>query len=374
MNKLFARLVGMFALLVSFNAFAVQTTCWVGARGGEPKTVVFTASWDSYDVYWGYMTIDREVTSPIPMHPSPQNGDIYSPDSVDTVVPDPFPGIWEWEGEAWIYDWYYLEPVYFDECDNSTVFQEPEVDVTISPGSINDGDTGTLTVSTDVGDDIEGLQCTISGPAINASINPNSSQQYAVKYSWRGTYTVSCSNIFGSDSDQASLTVTCTEPTTYTALTTSNSCADRMQNSSVQHEIDGCSYSPDSLLMYYVVTGQTNFNLYVENVAFGSDLGTVNSTVAAAQTLPCNVHDICYQTCGSNKASCDVGMESGITAQCDIAYPAVCPHGNSTLCAQYSAERYYCQGIGGVYTAAVGGSFGDGIFEGRQLEYCKCCN
>lgn len=140
-----------------------------------------------------------------------------------------------------------------------------------------------------------------------------------------------------------------------------------------QHEIDGCSNSPDNLESWDNLPFTTDYDLYVTNPIWGTVLGTVSNAAAAAQTLPCNVHDICYQTCKSNKANCDDVLGQDITASCDTGYPFPCPHATADECNEYDAEYQACLGIGPIYSDGVD-MLGGGAYQGRQSQYCGCCS
>ena len=140
-----------------------------------------------------------------------------------------------------------------------------------------------------------------------------------------------------------------------------------------RHEIDGCSNSPDNLESWDNNPFATNYDLYVTNPIWGTVLGAISNAVSAIQTLPCNVHDICYQTCGSNQAGCDNALGAGITASCDIGYPFPCPHATAAQCTEYDAEYQSCRGIGPIYRDGVQ-QFGGGAYQDRQSQYCGCCS
>ena len=43
--------------------------------------------------------------------------------------------------------------------------------------------------------------------------------------------------------------------------------------------------------------------------------------LAPTDNLPCNHHDVCYQTCGATKVNCDDAMLKDMQAVCGSAYP-----------------------------------------------------
>ena len=78
-------------------------------------------------------------------------------------------------------------------------------------------------------------------------------------------------------------------------------------------------------------------------------------------TLPCDVHDKCYQTCGSDRNACDQQLFSHARAVCDNSLTP----GNEyvyqwCIDAVEQAERLLPLGS-------------KGAFDQRQREYCACC-
>jgi hypothetical protein len=71
---------------------------------------------------------------------------------------------------------------------------------------------------------------------------------------------------------------------------------------------------------------------------------------------PCNAHDICYGTCGSNKDSCDHAF---LDAMLEICSGSSCAYS----CSQY-ANTYY----GAVH------NYGETAYESAQLAACACCD
>jgi RHS repeat-associated protein len=73
----------------------------------------------------------------------------------------------------------------------------------------------------------------------------------------------------------------------------------------------------------------------------------------------CDQHDICYQTCGSDKKKCDRDFYRCMNAACDAAYPAD------------TARRALCKSQASIYYAAVDKE-GDSPFKKDQDKACKC--
>jgi hypothetical protein len=164
-------------------------------------------------------------------------------------------------------------------------------------------------------------------------------------------------------------------------------CPGRTQDPARLHLVDGCSapvpnaQDPMQNLPYpYGMLNQAP-------TAFGLDLGggggTTIPNAGAAGSLPCNFHDICYQTCypgdgaafGSPaRAACDNGMFARMDAVCAAAYPSSCPASLGILeCVSYQAQRLDCFTYSGLFWDGLrvgGGS----AFEERQTQFCKCCS
>jgi hypothetical protein len=140
------------------------------------------------------------------------------------------------------------------------------------------------------------------------------------------------------------------------------------------HEVDGCSNSPDNLESWDNLPGTIDYDLYVTNPIWGTVLGEITEEQARAQTLPCNVHDICYQTCKSDKSACDNALSNAITDSCSISYPFECPQQvrQQNRCGEYEEELESCQGIGPIYLKGVK-DLGGLAYRGRQKQYCDCC-
>ncbi len=73
----------------------------------------------------------------------------------------------------------------------------------------------------------------------------------------------------------------------------------------------------------------------------------------------CDAHDTCYQTCGSNKGSCDNAFLNNLTAVCTGVPPGECRDD----CIDWAAWYVYF-----VET------FGDGAYEADQVAACACCD
>lgn len=74
----------------------------------------------------------------------------------------------------------------------------------------------------------------------------------------------------------------------------------------------------------------------------------------------CDQHDVCYGTCGSNKADCDVNLSLDAMKACDAAY------GDSPI------RQAACYTVALAYGEAVH-KLGDGPYNEAQEEDCDCC-
>lgn len=160
--------------------------------------------------------------------------------------------------------------------------------------------------------------------------------------------------------------------------TTINKCPNRTQvaDSTRQHEIDGCSGGLTSNIQDPVLGFYGSTWLGQAPTTFGQPQGTAPFRIpnaGAALGLPCNQHDICYQTCRSDRKTCDDAMETRMNAVCDVAFPSSCPSSLSVLqCIGYFAQRSDCYTFSDLYWSGLrvgGGS----AYEERQTQYCQCC-
>lgn len=115
-----------------------------------------------------------------------------------------------------------------------------------------------------------------------------------------------------------------------------------------QFEYDGCSVPPALA---------TFFGIDKDNPAGGADTH-FGSRTGASQGLPCDLHDECYQTCGSDRSACDWAMLINMLAVCarSTATPAI-----RKKCRDW-AYRYYA-GL------RVGGA---SAHRQRQSQVCHC--
>lgn len=149
------------------------------------------------------------------------------------------------------------------------------------------------------------------------------------------------------------------------------------KQSAKAHEVDGCSSSPDDPVESVFNVGR-RYNIPGTSTRIGSELGVINDVGAyraengdADLDLPCNKHDLCYQTCGASKADCDQAFENDILAVCERAYGDSCPWTEATDCDAWDEERQDCRFSASAYRKGVEWQEGLlGSFAKRQAEYC----
>jgi hypothetical protein len=146
-------------------------------------------------------------------------------------------------------------------------------------------------------------------------------------------------------------------------------CGGRAQNRSLRHEIDGCSNSPDDPMRV------THIVLLSQNpTAFGrAEPGGAPSGGPPGFDLPCNWHDICYQTCGNARSQCDRDLQARAHAICEAAYPLPPPYGIlDPRRLIYSNQRGDCHGLADTYYGVLSVA-GGSAYRDRQSGYCNCC-
>ena len=166
-------------------------------------------------------------------------------------------------------------------------------------------------------------------------------------------------------------------------------CPNRMPNH-INNDIDGCSVLgaqvgipalnvQDPTFFLVCATSPLPFPLCgpkfnQANTAFGSNVGSVPE--GTSQTLPCNRHDVCYQTCAKSdtQSSCDGAFQTDMDGVCLAAYPATCPYSGlaAVACPAFFVERAACYSSSSLYATGVGG-FGGSAYQNRQTGYCQCC-
>ncbi|MEP7325849.1 MAG: hypothetical protein ABI836_07875 [Gemmatimonadota bacterium] len=134
------------------------------------------------------------------------------------------------------------------------------------------------------------------------------------------------------------------------------------------HEIDGCSAPTGETYRNNPMQGST---LNRAPTAFGAGTQPPGEYLVHGQTsvsgLPCNKHDICYQTVGSSRATCDSDFYAALRAVCGKAYPPETA-GYLLLHPVYKNEQSKCYTKAANYYNAVH-AFGQSKFSKRQSQY-----
>ena len=122
------------------------------------------------------------------------------------------------------------------------------------------------------------------------------------------------------------------------------------------HVIDGCSI-PDSVA--HIIHAYTRDN------------PTGCLSPSSSFIGPCSAHDICYQTCNSNKASCDTNFNDTMA---DICYGDIIV-GCDEPGVGVDRLNYYlsCNSYRNEYRIGVE-KLGRPAWRSRQVDYCNCCN
>ena len=144
------------------------------------------------------------------------------------------------------------------------------------------------------------------------------------------------------------------------------------------HEIDGCSvYLYEGGLLAKLQLRNNPMPNALHNRAptdFGSGVVPPQEFfvhgLGPARPLPCNYHDVCYQTAGETQGKCDNDMYSRMKAVCRRAYPSTCPYSGleAVLCPTYHVERGQCYSSARVYYEGLKAAGGP-TFEERQDMY-----
>ncbi|HYA37664.1 MAG TPA: PKD domain-containing protein [Candidatus Methylomirabilis sp.] len=150
------------------------------------------------------------------------------------------------------------------------------------------------------------------------------------------------------------------------------------------HEIDGCSApvipnaianDPMSVFIPELNVAPTDFGKGTQPPGEYFIHG-----LQSTYDLPCNHHDVCYQTCwpaGTDLESkwhdCNYNQFQEMLAVCRQAYPATCPSmipGYPLTCVTWLLRKAECTDTAGAYWASVETKKGWERFQQRQLDYC----
>jgi hypothetical protein len=161
-------------------------------------------------------------------------------------------------------------------------------------------------------------------------------------------------------------------PTPRLAALTQTVAGTLIQNNRA-HEVDGCSVpvliEQQGTFRNDPMTRKGNSRRKA-STAFGSGSRPPSEYFihgkSPAAKLPCNVHDVCYQTIGKTQAVCDGQMKTDMYAVCSKAYPEdMLP---KVLYPLYYDERNRCFALADEYYFGVK-NFGKGKFDMRQAQF-----
>jgi hypothetical protein len=162
-------------------------------------------------------------------------------------------------------------------------------------------------------------------------------------------------------------------------------CPNREDTAGAAFDIDGCTVlggwiswrggnlqNPTQALLL----GAQWYNKTGTSTLFGSNVGSGG----ANQTLPCNKHDVCYQTCkkksdASNWDTCNSAFGTDMSIVCKAAYPDTCPYTGVALwkCPGFYNERDACYAAVDLYTSGVNTGLAHNAFKDDQKKHCVCC-
>lgn len=133
------------------------------------------------------------------------------------------------------------------------------------------------------------------------------------------------------------------------------------------HDVDGCS-AP----LGFARNNPAASLFSQASTAFGSEQGMVSA--GQVNSLPCNRHDLCYQSCKSNKSGCDNAMHTRMDGVCSTAFPSTCPLAFilTGTCPAYFIDRLRCFATSDAFFIGVDRR-GSPFYKERQTQYCDCC-
>jgi hypothetical protein len=160
-------------------------------------------------------------------------------------------------------------------------------------------------------------------------------------------------------------------------------CPNRVQDETLIHPIDGCSGPGiQDLESNYIETALAeDFEFYVSLPTWGRPQPGIGWRDHAQVTLSCNKHDLCYQTCGSDRTVCDDALVAAGGLECQRGYPQDCPAHligrtdmfNQPLCDEYFTEQRKCGTAVNIMYDVVLRAAGRSAYEERQTQHCDCC-
>jgi hypothetical protein len=156
-------------------------------------------------------------------------------------------------------------------------------------------------------------------------------------------------------------------------------CPNR-EDTGAAFDIDGCTVVggwvgvPEANIQnptLWLLAGFQQDNVFGTNTLFGSNVGSGGP----GQTLPCNKHDVCYQTCKNDFTTCNQNFQADMDAVCATAYPSTCPYrgAQAVLCVGFVKEQLACYTASNMYGAGVTTGFGMTAYKNDQQKHCACC-
>lgn len=136
------------------------------------------------------------------------------------------------------------------------------------------------------------------------------------------------------------------------------------------HEVDGCSVPVPELDGTWRNDPMHAATMNEASTEFGSGSRPPTDHFihgrGPARNLPCNRHDVCYQTVGSSKTTCDSNFYEDMKEVCRKAYPTI---SNPGLHPIYTSEQSSCYNWARRYYNGVGTPKGQTKFDDRQRQY-----
>lgn len=136
------------------------------------------------------------------------------------------------------------------------------------------------------------------------------------------------------------------------------------------HEVDGCSVPVPELDGTWRNDPMHAATQNVSSTEFGSGSRPPADHFihgkGPARALPCNKHDVCYQTVGSSRSTCDSNFYGDMRAVCAKAYPTI---SQPALHPVYTSEQKSCYTWAKRYYDGVSTSEGQKKFDLRQTQY-----
>lgn len=174
----------------------------------------------------------------------------------------------------------------------------------------------------------------------------------------------------------ADVPVIVNDPLDFDQVTDTDLCPERQQDTTRLREIDGCSIA--GVVADWFFSGDPNdpvdgtFNVPGTSTRFGAPQDPL-PWGQAPLPLPCNVHDVCYQSCGHHRLGCDSAFLQDLGSVCDTAYPSDCPYSLlSPACVQFELEKVECA-LRSTELHQIVRGFGEPSYRQRQVQYCDCC-